>query len=359
VATASKQPGERFDPYAPSSDARYEAMARVRATGGVLETAAGWYVATALGVEAGLRDVERFVGSFMDTSVLDEDDVMISAIPEPRHGRIRRVINTVVAAHRTLREEPFIRAEARRLVAGAMATNARLGGVDLVDEVVDPLPSTVIAHMLGIPVDDQARFRVWSDELLTAQNEGAARGLCDTHPEFAAYVQEQIDRRRALDDPPDDVITRFLVTEVDGERLSDRAICTQTMFLVVAGNETTRNLIGNCLHTLAADPGLYARLRADRALVPVLVEESLRHDSPVQVLGRAVLADTEIAGCPLHPGDRVVFGLASANRDERVHHEPDACSGPTGASRSLPRRPTDVTRCGWRRLASPTWSSST
>jgi hypothetical protein len=74
---------------------------------------------------------------------------------------------------------------------------------------------------------------------------------------------------------------------------------------------------------LAASPELYAALRADRSLIPIAVEESLRHDSPVQVLARAVLADTEIEGQPLHPGDRVVFGVASANRDEAVYDAPD------------------------------------
>ena len=111
-----------FDPYAQSSEERYEAMAHVRAAGGIVDTPAGYYVATAAGVSAGLHDVEKFVGSFMDTSALDEDDVMISAIPEPRHGRIRRVINTVVAAHRTMQNEPFIRERARELVTRARSS---------------------------------------------------------------------------------------------------------------------------------------------------------------------------------------------------------------------------------------------
>src|SRR5262245_20183552 len=111
---------EQFDPYAPSSAERYEAMAQVRRSGGIVETPAGYYVATAAGVSAGLHDVDKFVGSFIDTSALDEDEVMISAIPEPRHGRIRRVINSVVAAHRTMQNEPFIRERARELAAEAV-----------------------------------------------------------------------------------------------------------------------------------------------------------------------------------------------------------------------------------------------
>ncbi|HEY6316868.1 MAG TPA: cytochrome P450 [Acidimicrobiia bacterium] len=310
------RPSDTFDPYAPSSTDRYDAMAHLRAGGGVAETEAGYYVATADGVEAGLRDVDRFVGSFIDTSGLPEDDIPISAIPEPRHGPIRRVINTVVAGHRTAQAEPFIRDQARRLVASALERQRSEGQVDLVATVVDPLPSTVIAHMFGAPIEDHERLGTWSDELLDAQTGGESRGLYDTHPVFGAYIQGLIEQRRALDEPPDDVITRFMVTEVDGVPLSDRAICTQTMNLIIAGNETTRNLIGNCFLTLATDADLYRRLRADRALAVVIVEESLRHDSPIQVLARAVLADTEIAGVGLRRGDRVVFGVASANRDE-------------------------------------------
>jgi cytochrome P450 len=313
-----------FDPYAASSAARYDAMARLRATSPLTPTDAGSYVATAAGVLEGLKHVECFVGSFVDTSALAEDEVMISAIPEPRHGRIRRVINTVVAAHRTNQAEPFIRDLAARLVADAVAIAGRAGTVDLVATVIDAFPSAVIAEVLGVPVEDHDRFRRWSDELLERQSGGAGASLSAAHPEFADYIQDRIAERRALDDPPDDVITRFLHTDVDGDHLSDTAICTQVMFLIVAGNETTRNLLGNCFHTLAADPALYARLRAEPALVGPVVEESLRHDSPVQVLARAVIADTEIEGCPLHDGDRVVFGLASANRDEAVYDDPAA-----------------------------------
>jgi cytochrome P450 len=90
----------------------------------------------------------------------------------------------------------------------------------------------------------------------------------DFHPAFASYIQAMIDERRASDDPPDDLITRFLRTDVDGEYLSDRAIVTQTMFILVAGNETTRNLISNCLHTLATTPEFYARVREDTRVIP-------------------------------------------------------------------------------------------
>src|SRR5262245_1075059 len=315
-------PPAPFDPYAPSSDARHAELARVRARGGVAKTAAGWYVASAAGVRAGLFDVERFVGSFVDTARMHPDDVVLSAIPEPRHGRIRRIVNGAIAGHRTGQAEPWIRALALRLVEGAVAIARSQGRVDLVREAVDPLPSTVIAQMLGVPVADQERFRIWSDELLAAQGASNSAGLAELHPEFGAYIQGLIDARRSAADPPDDIATRLLRTEIEGERLSERMVRTQIMFLIVAGNETTRNLIGSCLHRLATAPGLQARVRAERGLVPALIEEVLRFDSPVQVLGRAVLADTAIEGCPMHRGDRVVFGIASANRDEGAFERP-------------------------------------
>jgi len=312
----------QFNPYAPSSEERYQAMAAVRAAGGVVPTDAGYYIATVAGVEQGLKNVDKFVGSFMDVSQLPESDIVLAAIPEPRHGVIRRVVNTVVAGHRTAPAEPFIRGEAGRLVDRALELAARDGSVDLVETLADPLPSAVIAHITGAPVADHDNFRIWSDELLAAQNTGASAPMRDFHPAFASYIQAMIDERRASDDPPDDLITRFLRTDVDGEYLSDRAIVTQTMFILVAGNETTRNLISNCLHTLATTPEFYARVREDTRVIPALVEESLRLDSPVQVLARAVLADTEISGCPMQEGERVVFGIASANRDESVHECP-------------------------------------
>jgi cytochrome P450 len=312
---------ETFDPYTAGSEDRYRAMAAIRADGGIVETPAGHYVATAAGVLTGLKHVEHFVGSFQDVSTLPDDQVPLPAVPEPRHGKLRRVVNTVVAPHRTNPVEPFVRDLARPLLADTLASDP----IDLVTGYVDPIPSAVIAHVLGVPVEDRELFQRWSDELLANQQAATETAtLSDYHPEFAAYLQGHIDRRRRMDDPPDDVITRFLVTDVDGELLGDDAIRTQVLLLIVAGNETTRNLLGNMLHSLAHDPDLYARVRADRSLVPLVVEESLRHDSPVQVLARAVLSDTEIEGCPLGPGDRVVFGLASANRDECVHADPDA-----------------------------------
>ena len=98
---------------------------------------------------------------------------------------------------------------------------------------------------------------------------------------------------------------------------------TQTIFLIIAGNETTRNLIGNVIRRLAEDPVRYEQVREDRSLVPVLIEESLRFDAPVQLLARTCVEDVELDGVWIRKGDRVLHSIASANRDERVYADPD------------------------------------
>ncbi|MGH7286416.1 MAG: cytochrome P450 [Myxococcota bacterium] len=170
----------------------------------------------------------------------------------------------------------------------------------------------------------RSRFARWSDELLERQGQSDLEhtGMAGAHPEFADYVDQGITRRLASAAPPDDVVSRLLFSEVQGERLSPRMVRTQTMFLIVAGNETTRNLMGNCVHRLARDPALFERLRREPGMVPALIEETLRLDSPVQLLARTCTRPIELEGVQIEAGERVLFHLASANRDEACFEDP-------------------------------------
>ena len=189
-----------------------------------------------------------------------------------------------------------------------------------------PVPTAVIAHLVGVPEEDYPLWARWSDEVVqgtypTKYRNERGEGLAGAHPEFTAYVDRVIARRRADPDPPQDFLTRLLTTEVDGVRLTDVECRTQLMFLLIAGNETTRNLIANLLMLLATKPEIMKLLKADRTLVSIAVEESLRLDSPVQLVLRHCVSPTEIADVPIAVGDRVVLAVASANRDRS--DEPD------------------------------------
>ncbi len=330
---------ERFDPFRTGPiEERHAAAKRQRQESPVARTSAGpWFVASHDGVVAGLKAVDRFVGTFgsRDNAVSEEEQI-IQAIPEPRHGKIRRIMNAVLAPSKIAKVAPFVRELCTRLMDDVVAAPE----CELVCAYVDPIPTTVIAHVLGIPTGDWQQFKRWSDDVVEGLDSRAVRdqervaSLSQRHPQFAAYLDEQIAQRHAAAElsgqhdpgrhhPADDIITRFIQTEIDGERLSDVAIRTQLMVLIIAGNETTRNLIGNAFHTLASDPALYARLRHDRSIIPTVVEESLRHDSPVQILARTCTQNTAIEGVEIAANEAVVFGVGSANRDERCYEEPD------------------------------------
>jgi cytochrome P450 len=284
-----------------------------------------WYLARYADVVAATQDIELFQASFRQPGVVvPDEEQLINEIPEPRHGQVRRIINSAIAVHRLVNIEPFCDDLCHGLLDDLLA---REEPVELVTDYVMPVPNNVIAHLLGAPRQDFHLWATWSDEVVQGtwpslnRNE-RGEGLPGAHPEFSDYVDALIAARR--DVPRDDFITRLLQAEVDGRRLTDVEARTQLVFLFISGNETTRHLIGNLLWTIAQDPELYARLRANRDLVPIAVEESLRHDPPIRFLLRNCMQDHDLHGEHLAPGDKVAFGILSANRDEQVFEDPHA-----------------------------------
>ena len=273
-------------------------------------------------VAAVLRDVETFVGSLGNQDALPPDEQILQWIREPRHSKLRRVVNGVIAPHRLEPVGPFITKLAGELLEGIVGR----GPVDLIPTLVDPLPTRTIAHVFGIPEDDAIRFGEMSDEFLSRQSNLLNRTIGDVHPEFTGYVEALVASRRAMTARSDDVMTRLIEADIDGELLSDAAIRTQMMMLIIAGNETTRNLLGNMFLTLAQCPDLYRRLRDDHTLADRVIEESLRYDSPVQLLFRKCDRDTQLDQTALAAGDGVMLCVGSANRDERHYDDPDEFS---------------------------------
>ena len=315
-----------INPFDSKSEKRYEAFEALRAEAPVHEVAGGRrFVVSQRAVAEGLASVESFVGSFGNSGNAAEEDTVMAAIAEPRHGKIRKVFNSALAFHHVSQVEPFVREYSEERLAESLEQSRREGEVEIMGGFARRIPSAVIARVLGIPGDRTDDFARWSDELLAGQGatDAATQPVGALHPEFSAYLEEQIAIRVEANSPPDDLITRLLTTEIEGERMSRRAVLTQSMFLIIAGNETTRNLIGNLIHRLALDPDLYQRIRKDRELVPVLVEESLRIDSPVQLLARTCTRAVEIDGVSILEGDRVLHSIASANRDAAVYPNAD------------------------------------
>ncbi|TQM01872.1 cytochrome P450 [Pseudonocardia kunmingensis] len=242
----------------------------------------------------------------------------------PAHTRLRRLAAGAFKGQR-------ISAMGEQITALVDELVESFAGGDLISEIAYPLPATVIATMLGAPAADRDRFREWSDELALVafgtggdaraeRHERALRGL----REMDAYFRELIALRRR--EPAEDMLTALMAADGDsaaGDRLSDDELVSMCALLLFAGHETTTNSIANGVLALLRHPGQLARLRADPELIAPAVEELLRFDGPIKVLNRWVVAETEIRGRRISPGERVHLVLASANRDPEKFADPD------------------------------------
>jgi cytochrome P450 len=286
--------------------------------------AGNWVFAGYSEVLGAAQDVTAFRANFRSPGVeVPPEEQFVSEIAEPRHGQVRKIINSAIASHRLTGVEPLCEQLCRDLLT---ELRERGGPVDLVTEYVLPVPNSIIAHLLGAEPSDYALWAAWSDEVVEGTYPALYRnergeGFAGAHPEFAAYLDAIIADRRAH--PRDDFVTRLITREVDGKRLSDVEARIQLVFLFISGNETTRHLIGNLLHRMATEPGLFDALAKDRALIEPAIEESLRMDPPVQLLMRTCAAPTVVAREVIDEGEAVIFGLEQANRDETRFDDPE------------------------------------
>jgi cytochrome P450 len=152
----------------------------------------------------------------------------------------------------------------------------------------------------------------------------ATPGVGEGGPPIARYFRDRLSAERRLAEPANHVFEVFMHAEVDGVALTDIEIVTQLHFMIMAGVHTTRGLLTHVVQRLLHSPDLYRRLGEDRSLVPIFVEESLRHDAPVQRTTRRCTRETEIGGVAMHPGDWVEVGISSGNRDEDVYEDPES-----------------------------------
>jgi cytochrome P450 len=201
---------------------------------------------------------------------------------------------------------------ADELIDGVIAR----GQMDLIDEYAFPLPIVVICEMLGIPAADRQQFRLWSNAFLAPTlTEEAWQETLRLMTDFTDYLRARFEERRQQ--PQNDLITALIQAETEGEQLSEAELFSMVILLIVAGHETTVNLIGNGVRALLLHPEQMARLKRDPALIDTAVEELLRYDGPVErATMRFAAEDVELAGQRIRRGQAVAVVLSSANRDE-------------------------------------------
>ena len=250
----------------------------------------------------------------------DEEFTMLFLDP-PDHKRLRALVNKAFTPKAVNALEPHI----RKLLGALLDEIDDPAGFDLMQVVAQPLPVIVIAEMLGVPPEDRAQFKVWSDQrarTLEPSIDARERALAETaNQSLNEYFRPIIEERRAA--PKDDIVSALAQAEEEGDRLTEREMLNMLRLLLIAGNETTTNLIGNGVLALLRHPDQLQRLREDPSLIPSAVDELLRFDSPVQTDFRRVLEDCEVNGFPLKKRDNIVVLLGAANRDPDVFEEPD------------------------------------
>jgi len=239
----------------------------------------------------------------------------------PDHTRIRRLVSKAFTPRTVERLRPYVEGLAGELVDRLVEA----GGGDLLTDVAEPLPVSVIAEMLGVPESERAPLRPWSADICGMYelnpSEEVARKAVRASVEFTEYLRGLIEARRK--EPGDDLISGLIAAHDEGDRLTEQEMISTCVLLLNAGHEATVNATVNGWWALFRHPGQLAALRADHALIPTAVEELMRYDTPLQLFERWVLDDIEIDGTTVPRGAEIAMLFGSANRDAAVFEDPD------------------------------------
>jgi cytochrome P450 len=265
----------------------------------------------------------------LDDEALEARRSLIETDP-PNHSRLRRIVSSAFTPRKVKDYETFTRAITADLLDAAIEQEE----VDLVEAVSAPLPINVLVSILGVPEGDAPMMIELTDHLVegTSDRPLDPTAYGNTTPlhllpfnspaSFALFEYGRKLGAQRRKDPADDLVTRLVHAEVDGDSLSDVEYTNFFQLLVFAGNETTRSGISQGMLALMEHPDEHDRLASDPALVETAVEEILRWGSPVMYFRRTVMRDTEIRGVPVAEGDKVVMWYVSANYDEDVFADP-------------------------------------
>ncbi len=246
---------------------------------------------------------------------------MLTSDP-PLHTRLRKLVSKAF----TPRMVDGLLPRIQEIVDERLDAVQEAGRMEIIQDLAYPLPVIVIAEMLGIPPRDRDQFKLWSDEIILTLNgpftspDMLERARKSAH-ELTEYFRGVIEERRK--EPGSDLISGLIAAEEQGQILSEDEMLTTAMLLLVAGNETTTNLIGNGMLALLRNPDQLRKLRDDPSLIQTAIEELLRYDGPVQATGRVATEDMEIDGHPVKKGQVAFCVLGAANRDPAKFENPD------------------------------------
>ncbi|MFJ6832426.1 cytochrome P450 [Streptomyces sp. NPDC091209] len=336
---AALESSRAFDPWDPAFVADpYPAYEELRARGRVhyYEPTNQWLVPRHADVSALLRD--RRLGRTYQHRFTHEDFGRTAPPPEhepfhvlndhgmldlepPDHTRIRRLVSKAFTPRTVERLKPYVEGLAGELVGRLVEA----GGGDLLTDVAEPLPVSVIAEMLGVPESERAPLRPWSADICGMYelnpSEEVARKAVRASVEFTEYLRGLIEARRK--EPADDLISGLIAAHDEGDRLTEQEMISTCVLLLNAGHEATVNSTVTGWWTLFRHPGQLAALRADHSLIPTAVEELMRYDTPLQLFERWVLEDIEIDGTTVPRGAEIAMLFGSANRDAEVFADPE------------------------------------
>ena len=279
----------------------------------------GWQVFRYADVSRALSEY----ATFSSASFNDQSDPIGSSIIQmdpPRHRQLRNLVTQAFTPRMVAQLEPRITA----IVNELLDDFTKAGQMDVVADLAYPLPVTVIAELLGIPTELREDFKRWSDAIVSddeSQSEEERRALIQEIQGMYGYFTQVLEERRQH--PQNDLVSALLAAEVDGQRLSNMELLGFCSLLLVAGNETTTNLLGNMILCFDENPGVVERLRNNRALVPGAIEETLRYYSPVKAMPRVTITETMIGDQRIEAGQVIVAWIGSANRDEAEFPDAD------------------------------------
>lgn len=275
-----------------------------------------WVVSTYKDVHLVLKDPKLFSSASMGERDHEISLPLLTDDP-PRHTKLRAIMNKAF----TSRAIRLMENEVRNMSNDLLNKLDISKPVDIAHEFTIPLPISVISQLMGIPFERKDDFKRWSDALTGTGSETEIEKRMPEIINMRNYFLSLIPLRK--ESPGDDLISKVVNAEVDGETLDDNTIAGFNMLLLIAGNETTTNLLSNMLNHISYNPNIWKELRKDKDLVDAAIEETLRFDSPVHWVSRRATEDTELSGQTIKKGENIFAIMGSANRDPSHYENPE------------------------------------